>query len=209
MNRDALEDDDDLEKVLKKAFVDVDEALHTHLSYFNNGDTYCNNVITRYNNITPPHPPFPASFLTAGTTATVAMLRGGVELVVGSAGDSRALLCRKGGANALTRDHTPDRTDERRRYTSGSVRRLCTRGDAERPFAFRIQRFGGFVAWNGSGEASVNGRLAVTRSIGDFRLKASGVIAEPDTRRLNVSPAKNQKKHLAPCFRATSDGGDE
>ncbi|XP_042371273.1 protein phosphatase 1K, mitochondrial-like, partial [Plectropomus leopardus] len=34
--RDALEDDDDLERVLKKAFLDVDKALHTHLSYFNN-----------------------------------------------------------------------------------------------------------------------------------------------------------------------------
>uniref|UniRef100_A0A3Q3C3H4 PPM-type phosphatase domain-containing protein n=1 Tax=Haplochromis burtoni TaxID=8153 RepID=A0A3Q3C3H4_HAPBU len=35
--RDALEQDDDLEKVLKKAFLDADKALHTHLSYFNNG----------------------------------------------------------------------------------------------------------------------------------------------------------------------------
>ncbi|XP_034713213.1 protein phosphatase 1K, mitochondrial [Etheostoma cragini] len=91
--RDALEEDDDLEKVLKKAFFDVDKALHTHLSYFNN-----------------------ASFVTAGTTATVALLRDGVEVVVGSVGDSRALLCRKGRANKLTKDHTPDRKDERRRY---------------------------------------------------------------------------------------------
>lgn len=37
--RDALEQDDDLEKVLKKAFLDADKALHTHLSYFNNGET--------------------------------------------------------------------------------------------------------------------------------------------------------------------------
>ncbi|KAL6118306.1 ppm1k [Pungitius sinensis] len=153
--RDALEEEDDLEKVLKKAFVDVDEALHTHLSYFNND-----------------------SFLTAGTTATVAMLRGGVELVVGSAGDSRALLCRKGRANKLTRDHTPDHKDERR----------------------RIQRSGGFVTWNGVGEANVNGRLAMTRSIGDFHLKASGVIAEPDTRRLAV-------QHASDSFLAlTTDG---
>lgn len=57
-----------------------------------------------------------ASILTAGTTATVAMLRDGVELVVGSAGDSRALLCRKGRARKLTTDHTPDRKDERHRY---------------------------------------------------------------------------------------------
>lgn len=58
-----------------------------------------------------------ASFLTAGTTATVAMLRDGVELVVGSVGDSRAMVCRKGQANKLTKDHTPDRKDELHRYT--------------------------------------------------------------------------------------------
>lgn len=53
----------------------------------------------------------------------------------------------------------------------------------------RIQKFGGFVTWNSLGEAYVNGRLAMTRSIGDFHLKSSGVIAEPDTRRVTVSPA--------------------
>uniref|UniRef100_A0A3Q3GBI5 protein-serine/threonine phosphatase n=1 Tax=Labrus bergylta TaxID=56723 RepID=A0A3Q3GBI5_9LABR len=133
--RDALEDEDDLEKVLKKAFLDVDAALHTHLN----------------------------SVLKAGTTATVAMLRDGVELVVGSVGDSRALLCRKGRATKLTKDHTPDREDEKQ----------------------RIKKFGGFVTWNSLGQANVNGRLAMTRSIGDFHLKTSGVIAEPDTRRLS------------------------
>ncbi|KAK2899646.1 protein phosphatase 1K, mitochondrial isoform X2 [Channa argus] len=144
--RDGLEEEDDLEKVLKKAFLDADKALHTHLSYFNN-----------------------ASFLTAGTTATVAMLRDGVELVVASVGDSRAMLCRKGGAKKLTKDHTPDCKEERN----------------------RIQRFGGFVTWNSVGQANVNGRLAMTRSIGDFHLKTSGVIAEPETRRLSVQHAND------------------
>ncbi|XP_029985837.1 protein phosphatase 1K, mitochondrial-like [Sphaeramia orbicularis] len=153
--RDALEEEDDLEKVLKKAFLDADKALHTHLSYFNN-----------------------ASFLTAGTTATVAMLRDGVELVVGSAGDSRAMLCRKGRAQKLTADHTPDRKDER----------------------LRIQRHGGFVTWNSVGQANVNGRLAMTRSIGDFHLKDSGVIAEPDTTRIMVQHANDSFLTL------TSDG---
>ncbi|XP_035850225.1 protein phosphatase 1K, mitochondrial-like [Sander lucioperca] len=152
--RDALEEDDDLENVLKKSFLDVDKALHTHL-YFNN-----------------------ASFLTAGTTATVALLRDGVELVVASVGDSRALLCRKGRANKLTKDHTPDRKDERH----------------------RIQMFGGFVTWNSVGEARVNGRLAMSRSIGDFHLRSSGVIAEPDTRRITV-------QHASDTFLAlTTDG---
>lgn len=52
-----------------------------------------------------------------GTTATVALLRDGIELVVGSVGDSRALLCRKGKARKLTDDHTPERKDEKHRYT--------------------------------------------------------------------------------------------
>lgn len=142
--RDALEEDDDLQTVLKKAFLDADKALHRHLCHFNND-----------------------SFLTVGTTATVALLRDGVELVVGSAGDSRAMLCRRGHATKLSADHTPDRKDERR----------------------RIQRCGGFVTWNSVGQANVNGRLAMTRSIGDFHLKTSGVIAEPDTQRVNIKHA--------------------
>lgn len=52
---------------------------------------------------------------------------------------------------------------------------------------FRIQRYGGFVTWNSVGQANVNGRLAMTRSIGDFHLKSSGVIAEPETQRVTVS----------------------
>lgn len=63
-----------------------------------------------------------ASLLTAGTTATVAMLRDGVELAVASVGDSRALLCRKGRAKKLSRDHTPEREDERQRYGQSADR---------------------------------------------------------------------------------------
>ncbi|XP_056155978.1 protein phosphatase 1K, mitochondrial-like [Lampris incognitus] len=158
--RDALEEEEDLEKVLTKAFLDTEQALHTHLRYVENGETYT------------------ASFLKAGTTATVAVLRDGVELVVGSVGDSRALLCRDGQAHKLTHDHTPDRKDEMK----------------------RIRQSGGFVTWNSVGQANVNGKLAMTRSIGDFHLKTSGVIAEPETRRLTV-------KHASDSFLAlTTDG---
>lgn len=57
-----------------------------------------------------------ATVLTSGTTATVALLRDGIELVVASVGDSRAILCRKGKAIKLTTDHTPERKDEKERY---------------------------------------------------------------------------------------------
>lgn len=36
------------------------------------------------------------------------------------------------------------------------------------------------------GQPHVNGRLAMTRSLGDLDLKTSGVIAEPETKRINV-----------------------
>lgn len=54
--------------------------------------------------------------VSAGSTATVALLRDGIELVVGSVGDSRAMLCRKAKALKLTSDHTPERKDEKERY---------------------------------------------------------------------------------------------
>ncbi|XP_034021049.1 protein phosphatase 1K, mitochondrial [Thalassophryne amazonica] len=154
--RDALEDDDsDLERVLMKTFVNVDKALHAHFSVINKD-----------------------SFLKAGTTATVALLRNGVELVVGSVGDSRGMLCRKGRAKKLTKDHTPERKDEKQ----------------------RIQQNGGFLTWNSVGQANVNGQLAMTRSIGDFHLRSSGVISEPETTRVNV-------QHTSDSFLAlTTDG---
>ncbi|XP_050952213.1 protein phosphatase 1K, mitochondrial [Labeo rohita] len=134
--RDCLEVETDLQTVLSKAFLQVDAALAAELQMYGN-----------------------ASLMMVGTTATVALLRDGIELVVASVGDSRALLCRKGKARKLTDDHTPERKDEKH----------------------RIRQSGGFVSWNSVGQANVNGRLAMTRSIGDFDLKKTGVIAEPET----------------------------
>lgn len=139
--RKGLEQESDLEQLLTKAFLQVEAALANEVQISGN-----------------------ASQLTVGTTATVALLRDGIELVVGSVGDSRAILCRKGEAYKLTNDHTPERKDEKQ----------------------RIRKSGGFVTWNSLGQANVNGRLAMTRSIGDFDLKQSGVIAEPETTRVTV-----------------------
>nr|XP_006630016.1 PREDICTED: protein phosphatase 1K, mitochondrial isoform X1 [Lepisosteus oculatus] len=142
--QDLVAEEENLEVVLAKAFLEIDKALarHVHLSA-------------------------DASLLSAGTTATVALLRDGIELVVASVGDSRALLCRKGKAYKLTVDHTPERKDEKD----------------------RIKKSGGFVAWNSLGQPHVNGRLAMTRSIGDFDLKRIGVIAEPETKRITLHHA--------------------
>ncbi|XP_060793749.1 protein phosphatase 1K, mitochondrial [Neoarius graeffei] len=134
--RKGLEKECDLEQVLTKAFLQVDAALASEVQMHGN-----------------------ASLMTVGTTATVALLRDGIELVVGSVGDSRAMLCRKGEAYTLTSDHTAERTDEKQ----------------------RILKSGGFITWNSVSQANVNSRLAMTRSIGDFDLKQCGVIAEPET----------------------------
>ncbi|XP_029950222.1 protein phosphatase Mn(2+)-dependent 1K [Salarias fasciatus] len=135
--KDFVADEDNLELVLTKTFLEVDKALAKHLHFSPNA-------------------------MNAGTTATVALLRDGIELVVGSVGDSRAMLCRKGKALKLTVDHTPERKDEKE----------------------RIKKSGGFITWNSLGQPNVNGRLAMTRSIGDFDLKKMGVIAEPETKRI-------------------------
>ncbi|XP_030629782.1 protein phosphatase 1K, mitochondrial [Chanos chanos] len=153
--KDCLEAEQDLERVLSKAFLQVDAALASHFQHYGN-----------------------ASLMTVGTTATVALLRDGIELVVGSVGDSRALLCRKGKAKRLTSDHTPERKDEKQ----------------------RIRQSGGFVTWNSLGQANVNGRLAMTRSIGDFDLKKSGVIAEPETTRVTIQHVHDS------CLILTTDG---
>lgn len=143
---DLLPGEKDLETVLTLAFLEIDKAFASHAQQ--SAD---------------------ATLLTSGTTATVALLRDGIELVVASVGDSRALLCRKGKPMKLTIDHTPERKDEKE----------------------RIKKCGGFVAWNSLGQPHVNGRLAMTRSIGDLDLKSSGVIAEPETKRIKLQHAED------------------
>ncbi|XP_078532330.1 protein phosphatase Mn(2+)-dependent 1K [Lissotriton helveticus] len=139
-----LAQEKNLEKVLMTSFVEIDKAFARHM-----------------------RTTVDASLLNSGTTATVALLRDGIELVVASVGDSRALLCREGKAVKLTIDHTPERKEEKE----------------------RIKNSGGFVAWNSLGQPHVNGRLAMTRSIGDMDLKRSGVIAEPETKRIRLHHA--------------------
>ncbi|XP_036789591.1 protein phosphatase 1K, mitochondrial [Oncorhynchus mykiss] len=151
--KDLVAEEDNLEVVLTKAFLELDKALARHLHFF-------------------PH------VVSAGSTATVALLRDGIELVVGSVGDSRAMLCRKAKALKLTSDHTPERKDEKE----------------------RIKKSGGWVTWNSLGQPHVNGRLAMTRAIGDFDLKSTGVIAEPETKRISLH-------HVHDSFLAlTTDG---
>ncbi|XP_067858732.1 protein phosphatase 1K, mitochondrial-like [Heptranchias perlo] len=118
------------------------------------------------------------ALLTSGTTATVALLRNEIQLTVASVGDSPAILCREGKAEQLTEDHTPRRKDEKK----------------------RIKQCGGFIDWNSAGDPYVNGRLAMTRSIGDVDLKPFGVTAQPEVNTVEL-------QHTKDCFLIlTTDG---
>lgn len=83
---------------------------------------------------------------TVGSSAVVVIV-GQEEIVVANSGNSRAVLCRDGVAIPLSRDHIPDRPDEKERVETAGGR---------------------VIDWNG---CRVLGVLATSRSIGDHYLK--------------------------------------
>ncbi|GAA0167066.1 protein phosphatase [Lithospermum erythrorhizon] len=94
-----------------------------------------------------------------GTTALTAMFLG-KRLMIANAGDSRAILCSRGGVfTQLTEDHRPDSNKEKK----------------------RVEESGGFIE-----DGYLNGELGVTRALGDWFLKypngekSSPLISEPD-----------------------------
>ncbi|TXG63715.1 hypothetical protein EZV62_010709 [Acer yangbiense] len=102
----------------------------------------------------------------SGSTATVVVMFNGLILVA-NVGDSKALLFSEKiqssqgpqaflSAIELTKDHHPDRDDERARIEAAG---------------------GSVITW---GVPRVNGILAMSRSIGDVYLKRYGVIAVPE-----------------------------
>ncbi|CAG5132844.1 unnamed protein product [Candidula unifasciata] len=113
-----------------------------------------------------------------GTTATVCLLRNSTELVVGHVGDSIAILCRDGQPLRLSVDHVPEDCEE----------------------SVRIIQNGGEIIHNSLGVAHVNGRLAMTRSLGDVELKSFGVSAYPYLRTIEV-------KHGSDAYLVMSSDG--
>jgi protein phosphatase 1L len=91
-----------------------------------------------------------------GTTAISALICRGT-IYVSNIGDSRCVLASKGIAVEMSSDHKPDREDEKERIESLGGRILC------------------YGTWR------VEGMLAVTRAIGDRKLKKY-VSAEPEIR---------------------------
>jgi len=93
----------------------------------------------------------------SGTTALTALVLGR-QLLVANVGDCRAVLCRKGTAVEISKDHRPT-------Y------------DAERQ---RVIECGGYIE-----DGYLNGVLSVTRALGDWDMKLpqgspSPLIAEPE-----------------------------
>jgi len=108
--------------------------------------------------------------VSAGCTSVV-VLRVGNKLICANAGDSRAVLARKGGeVFAMSEDHKPSQDVERN----------------------RIEAAGGFI----SNVGRVNGNLNLTRSLGDLKYKqVSGVLkadqiitSEPDIVSADLRP---------------------
>ncbi|EFX85686.1 hypothetical protein DAPPUDRAFT_45296 [Daphnia pulex] len=104
-----------------------------------------------------------------GTTATVALLHKNMDLYLGHVGDSRAMLCRGGKARRLTTDHCPSLVTEKT----------------------RIEQSQGKVIVDDVGRGMVNGRLAMTRSLGDLELKPFGVTAVPDVRKIKIKHGRD------------------
>ncbi|PWA63960.1 Protein phosphatase 2C [Artemisia annua] len=94
--------------------------------------------------------------LKGGSTAVVVLIST-CQIIAANCGDSRAILCRRSHTIPLTEDHKPDREDELE----------------------RINKSGGRVVKDSWGTMRVNGNLAMSRAIGDRRLKPS-VISVPE-----------------------------
>lgn len=104
----------------------------------------------------------------------------GSSIVTANVGDSRVVLCRKGAAVELTKDHKPNSESE----------------------ITRIKKLGGFVQWHGflnadgepiegTGVYRVNNNLAVARAIGDASEKPY-ISAIPEIREIVVDREQDQ-----------------
>ncbi|RLN13312.1 putative protein phosphatase 2C 56 [Panicum miliaceum] len=102
-----------------------------------------------------------SSFRDDGSTALAAVLIGKC-LYVANVGDSRAVASKAGKAVPLSKDHKPNRKDERK----------------------RIEDAGGVVIWDDTWRAG--GILAMSRAFGNRMLKEY-VIAEPDIQEEEVN----------------------
>ncbi|XP_073157763.1 probable protein phosphatase 2C 47 [Henckelia pumila] len=100
----------------------------------------------------------------SGTTALTAIMLGRT-MVIANAGDSRAVLGRRGRAIELSKDHKPNCTSEK----------------------LRIEKLGGVIY-----DGYLNGQLSVARALGDWHMKgAKGtkcpLSSEPEIQEVNLT----------------------
>jgi len=134
---------DDVPLALVGAFQRMDELLFD--------PTYVDELQSMGNDFSPVFNARKANPDCVGCTAVVCCIRPG-SITVANAGDSRAVLCRKGIAIDMSEDHKPNLPEERR----------------------RIQNAGGCVMEQrvaGVSHYRVNGNLNLSRSIGDLSYK--------------------------------------
>ncbi|CAB4389781.1 unnamed protein product [Rhizophagus irregularis] len=111
-----------------------------------------------------------------GSTASVALIKSldklpfwtsnSLEISIAHVGDTKILLCEveKGNSVPLTYDHHPSSIVE----------------------TDRLRKSGGFIITDSFGSEMYLGRLANSRSFGDFKLKRFGVSAEPEISTLKL-----------------------
>ncbi|KAI9346439.1 phosphatase 2C-like domain-containing protein [Zopfochytrium polystomum] len=96
----------------------------------------------------------------SGCTAVTVLITDDGKIFCGNAGDSRAILSKKGRAVPLSFDHKPVNAGE----------------------SARIRQAGGFVEFG-----RVNGNLALSRAVGDFEFKQNSALA-PEDQIVTVNP---------------------
>ena len=153
-----LPDNYDLEQALQLTIMDLNTAFSKHWKVRPKNNNNNKEEDQTNNNSTP------------GSTATLALIRGGYELVIGHVGDSVAILCRDKEPRRLTKDHDPSVPEESQ----------------------RILEAGGQIITDNKATMRVNGRLNMSRSIGDLDLKPYGVISNPDISRLSIKHGKDK-----------------
>lgn len=148
------------ENALIQTFMKMDDMLQTP-----EARTELKSYLKEYEGIY-----FEEDTMYAGCTACVALVTKFNELFVANAGDSRAVLSRKGTAIPMSFDHKPENDREIK----------------------RILLAGGEVL-----DGRVNGNLNLSRAIGDLEFKNNKklkpedqlVIAKPDVRSIMITPS--------------------
>jgi serine/threonine protein phosphatase PrpC/tRNA A-37 threonylcarbamoyl transferase component Bud32 len=121
-----------------------------------------------------------------GTTA-LSVLLCGTKLCVANIGDSRAILCRDGKAFPLSIDHSANMESERERIASQ----------------------GGHISVHDGNWRVGNIGLAITRSIGDFDLKSTGISNIPDVKSMDIDPSRDSYLVIATDGVWDSMSGDD